>query len=195
MIKVGDRVRYNGELPSFNPSLRVNEVGTVKEIGDSLYTVEFKVGSLETMISSEIDLVSSVPDETESEKVHPNRAEYDIVFNDEVLIANHHKVYYESIFKAMEISAKKNHDYAGGMDKDPLANFKEASKMGLKPEQGLWMRSLDKVGRINTFFREGKLEVENEGLEDALMDLGNYCFLMLALLSDSKSEEVDKDDN
>jgi len=37
---------------------------------------------------------------------------------------NHHRIYYESIFKAMKISAKKNHDYAGGDSSYPLSNFK-----------------------------------------------------------------------
>lgn len=125
---------------------------------------------------------------------HPNRRFGDIeVKNSDaetetVITMNHHYYYYLSIFHAMEVSAKKNHDYAGGPDADPLANFKMSKQMGLDPSRGMWMRALDKVGRVNTFMREGELKVENEGLGDALMDLGNYCFLMLALLEDEKNE-------
>lgn len=119
---------------------------------------------------------------------HKNRVDYKISFDDKTIYANHHNTYYDSIFKAMEISAKKNADYAGGMSHDPLANFKKVAEAGIQPSKGLWMRALDKVGRINTFMREGKLNVDNEGVEDALMDLGNYCFLMLALLQDERGE-------
>lgn len=38
--------------------------------------------------------------------------------------AFHHPEYYFKMLKAMEISAAKNHDYCGGEDADPLANFK-----------------------------------------------------------------------
>ena len=106
---------------------------------------------------------------------------------------NHHYKYYDSIFQAMEIASKKNHDYAGNLSTDPLANFKRAEECGLTAFQGLWMRSLDKVNRINTFMKEGKLEVSSESVEDALMDLGNYCFLGLAILHDNKPNlEKDK---
>lgn len=111
-------------------------------------------------------------------------------FDEGVVEANHHKEYYNAIMQAMAISAKKNHDYAGGMWSHPLANFKKAEDMGLTAEQGLWMRALDKVGRINTFFKEGKLAVESESVEDAFMDLGNYCFLMIALLRDNENGKL-----
>lgn len=101
---------------------------------------------------------------------------------------NHHKAYYEAIFKAMQISAAKNHDYAGGEDKDPLANFKRVEAAGVEPIVGLVVRMLDKVGRIETFMREGKLLVPGETVEDAFSDLGNYCFLAIALMEDMKNE-------
>lgn len=105
---------------------------------------------------------------------------------------NHHHVYYEKIFEAMAISAKKNHDYAGGLDKHPLGNFLKTADSGIDPKIGLWVRMTDKIGRISTFFREGELKVDNEGLEDAFMDLGNYCFLMLALLSEEEDSQIEE---
>ena len=126
----------------------------------------------------------------ETKEVHKNRKIGKIEFIDDkgkkegYVVTNHHFKYYEAIFNAMEISAKKNHDYAGGLHIDPLANFKKAEEMGLTGFQGLWMRSLDKVNRVNTYLREGKLMVENEGVEDALSDLLNYCALAMAVLYD-----------
>ena len=99
---------------------------------------------------------------------------------------NHHHVYYEKMFEAMRVSAQKNHDYAGGLQNHPLGNFLRTKDSGIDPKVGMWVRMCDKVGRIETFFKEGKLMVENEGIEDAFMDLGNYCFLMLALLSEDE---------
>jgi hypothetical protein len=105
---------------------------------------------------------------------------------------SHHWRYYDAIMEAMLVSAMKNHDYAGGDASDPLGNFKRVQQAGVQPVIGLLVRMLDKVGRIETYFREGELKVAGEGLEDALMDLGNYCFLMLALLEDQKGNEDDQ---
>lgn len=101
---------------------------------------------------------------------------------------NHHREYYRAIMTAMQVSAKKNHDYSGGFDTDPLSNFKRVEAAGIDPTMGLFVRMLDKVGRLETFFKTGELKVENEGAKDALMDLGNYCFLMIALMEDKKNE-------
>lgn len=98
--------------------------------------------------------------------------------------AFHHPEYYYKMLKAMEISAAKNHDYCGGEDADPLANFKKVTEAGVPAHMGLLVRMKDKQQRIDTFFKEGELKVVGESIEDALIDLGNYCFLMLALLAD-----------
>jgi len=125
---------------------------------------------------------------------HPKRVKGEIsliVDVDETLTTevNHHKDYYRAIFEAMNVSAAKNHDYAGNEDMHPLGNFMRTSAAGIDPEIGLLVRMLDKVGRIETFFREGSLKVKGESVEDAFMDLGNYCFLMIALLRDKEDEE------
>lgn len=97
---------------------------------------------------------------------------------------NHHKEYYLAMLEAMDISAAKNHDYCGGVENDPLANFKKVTEAGVPSHIGLLVRMKDKQQRIDTFFKEGELKVQGEGVKDALMDLGNYCFLMIALLKD-----------
>lgn len=105
---------------------------------------------------------------------------------------NHHLAYYRAIFKAMEQAAAKNNDYAGGHDQHPLANFMQTEDSGIAPRVGLWVRMTDKIGRIKTFFRTGKLAVKDEPVKDAFSDLGNYAFLMLALLADEEAKNVDQ---
>lgn len=97
---------------------------------------------------------------------------------------NHHAEYYHAVLDAVEISAAKNHDYCGGEDTDPLANFKECERFGISPQIGLWVRMLDKIGRIKTFLTRNELRVPGESAIDAFKDLGNYSFLMIALMSD-----------
>ena len=46
------------------------------------------------------------------------------------------------------------------------------------------MRLLDKVGRIKSFVKHGKLE--NEGIEDAYLDLIGYSLLALGILDEQK---------
>lgn len=103
---------------------------------------------------------------------------------------NHHLAYYQAIFSAMEQAAAKNNDYAGGCESHPLANFMQTEDSGIPPKIGLWVRMTDKIGRIKTFFRTGKLAVKDEPVKDAFSDLGNYAFLMLALLADEEAKNV-----
>lgn len=98
---------------------------------------------------------------------------------------NHHPEYYTAICAAMNISAKKNADYAPG--DDPLGNFRGVEALGVSANTGLLCRMSDKWARICTWSNRGDLKVD-ESIEDALMDLGNYCFLMIALLSDQADE-------
>ena len=100
---------------------------------------------------------------------------------------NGHWKYYSAVFDAMEICHSKSRDYAGSLDRDPLSNFKGVIDSGIEPSKGLWMRCLDKIDRLKTFFREGHLSVKGESKRDALSDLGNYCFLMTALFADEEN--------
>ena len=36
------------------------------------------------------------------------------------------------------------------------------------------------MSRLSTFAKEGKLSVENEGYQDAILDIMNYCVLFSA---------------
>jgi hypothetical protein len=89
---------------------------------------------------------------------------------------------------ALHIMKKKNHDYAGAGNGTPFANFERCEAMGVcSTEQGFLVRIIDKVSRLSTFAKDGKLVVENEGYNDAVLDIINYCILFSAYVK-SKSE-------
>lgn len=89
---------------------------------------------------------------------------------------------------ALAIMMKKNHDYAGNSGITPFANFERCEAMGVcSTEQGFLVRIIDKVSRLSTFATDGKLVVENEGYNDAVLDIINYCVLFSAYVK-SKSE-------
>ena len=91
----------------------------------------------------------------------------------------------------VEITKKKNHDYAGGGD-DPFKNFRQIG--GLIPKDGVveigfLTRMSDKFSRIGSFVSEGKLLVEDESVHDTLVDLANYCALFAGYLESKKREQ------
>jgi len=85
---------------------------------------------------------------------------------------------------ALEIMKKKNHDYAGNSGEEPFANFHRCEAMGIcSTEQGFLVRIVDKVSRLSTFANAGKLVVDNEGYQDAILDILNYCVLFSAYVN------------
>lgn len=72
---------------------------------------------------------------------------------------------------------KKSADY--GADDDPLANIRESEKYGMPAWLGAIIRGGDKVKRIQTFAKKGKLE--NESVEDSIRDLAVYAIIALQL--------------
>ena len=84
---------------------------------------------------------------------------------------------------AYEICRVKNHDYAGASGQSPFRNFQSVELMGLtSTETGFVVRILDKVNRLVTFAKDGKLKVANESTQDALLDIINYCVLLAAYI-------------
>ena len=82
---------------------------------------------------------------------------------------------------ALHIMKKKNHDSAGNSGQQPFANFERCEAMGIcSTEQGFLVRITDKVSRLSTFASAGKLVVDNEGYQDAILDIMNYCVLFSA---------------
>jgi hypothetical protein len=97
--------------------------------------------------------------------------------------------------RAFEIMQAKNNDYAGSKGDVPFANFQRCEAMGVcTTEQGFLVRIIDKVSRLSTFAQDGKLLVKNEGYEDAILDIINYCVLMSAYIK-GKSEKTLTDSN
>jgi hypothetical protein len=89
--------------------------------------------------------------------------------------------------KAKEIMVAKNNDYAFG--NDPFANFRGSMFIGIPEELGIILRSMDKFKRIETFVRDGKLAVKNEGVEDAILDVINYMILLAGIIKEKHIEE------
>ena len=82
---------------------------------------------------------------------------------------------------ALDIMRKKNHDYAGNSGETPFANFERCEAMGIcSTEAGFLVRLTDKLSRLSTFANAGRLTVDNESYEDAILDIINYCILFSA---------------
>ena len=92
--------------------------------------------------------------------------------------------------KAFDIMVKKNNADAHG--DDPFANFRKGEIFNLcSTEAGILLRITDKMSRLATFVNDGKLAVENESHEDAVLDIMNYCILFSAYVK-AKAEAKTK---
>lgn len=72
---------------------------------------------------------------------------------------------------------KKRLDY--GSDDDPFANIRASELFGIPGWLGAIIRANDKIVRLQTFARKGKLV--NESVEDSLLDLAVYAVIALAM--------------
>jgi hypothetical protein len=77
--------------------------------------------------------------------------------------------------QGLETAKRKNADYAG--NGDPFANFRACEQIGVSCARGMLVRMQDKIQRISNLI-ERPAAVANEPLEDTLMDLGMYAFIM-----------------
>lgn len=86
------------------------------------------------------------------------------------------------------ITAAKNADYTGGSD-DPFSNFRLVEALGIaSTEQGFLTRMTDKLSRLNSYVKQGTLQVKDESVEDTLLDLANYCLLFAGFIRDKQGE-------
>lgn len=76
---------------------------------------------------------------------------------------------------------KKGADYGNG--KDVLANVRACEEFGVLAWKGAILRASDKMSRLKTFCKTGKLA--NEGVEDSLIDLANYAVIALRLFREA----------
>jgi len=84
--------------------------------------------------------------------------------------------------RCREILIAKNTDYATG--DDPFANFRAAKTIGIEPEMGIMLRSMDKFKRIQAFLQTGMLAVKKETVQDAVDDVINYMILLGGMLKE-----------
>lgn len=96
--------------------------------------------------------------------------------------------YFDFIDKTNEMMVKlvrgKNADYTGG--ESPFANFKASEKFGVDPIVGLAVRMGDKMQRLQSYCKRGKLEVEGEGITEIAYDFIGYSWLLLGLVEERK---------
>lgn len=86
---------------------------------------------------------------------------------------------------AKEIMVAKNNDYRSGTG-DPYANFRGSLALGINPITGILLRIQDKLCRVATFASKGELMVKGEGVDDALLDVINYCVLIKGLIDENQ---------
>jgi hypothetical protein len=77
----------------------------------------------------------------------------------------------------------KSADY--GSDDDPLANIRQgATFVSIEPWRGCMVRIADKVQRLRTYCRTGRLV--HEGVRDTLLDLAAYSLLAIVLFDEGR---------
>jgi hypothetical protein len=88
------------------------------------------------------------------------------------------QAFFDLCDKLKAMHASKSLDY--GSETDPLANIRDGAEfVGIEPWRGAMVRLSDKVTRLRTYCRTGKLE--HEGVTDTLMDLASYSLLALLM--------------
>lgn len=92
-------------------------------------------------------------------------------------------VYEELVEKMRDIANRKNSNYA--TSDDPLSNFRECEKFGVRGSLGIWVRISDKYSRICQLIK-GKPDLVQESIEDTLIDMANYCLLLICYLRQEK---------
>ena len=82
-----------------------------------------------------------------------------------------------------KLHKNKSADY--GSETDPLANIRSGAEfVGIEPWRGCMVRICDKMQRLKTFCRTGKLV--HEGVEDTLMDLASYAIVAMVLFNEER---------
>jgi len=75
----------------------------------------------------------------------------------------------------------KSQDY--GSESDPLANIRQGAEfVGIEPWRACMVRIADKVQRLKTYCRTGRLV--HEGVRDTLLDLAAYSLLGIVLFDE-----------
>lgn len=102
--------------------------------------------------------------------------------------------FHEEITKeARDLMSLKNRDYAGNEGLEPFANFTRVEAMGIcKTEQGFMVRLTDKMSRLSSFIRAGKMHITDESFKDTCVDVINYMVLLAAYLKEKEQSNIAK---
>ena len=88
------------------------------------------------------------------------------------------KRFLELLQEMEDLHNSKSADY--GSEDDPLANIRQgADFVDIEPWRGCMVRIADKVQRLRTYCKTGKLV--HEGVRDTLLDLAAYSLLAIVL--------------
>ena len=89
----------------------------------------------------------------------------------------------ELLEELRQLHLSKSQDY--GSQSDPLANIRQGAEfVGIEPWRGCMVRVADKVQRMKTFCRNGRLV--HEGVRDTLLDLAAYSLLAVVLYDEGQ---------
>ena len=95
------------------------------------------------------------------------------------------KRFLELLDEMKKLHASKSADY--GSQEDPLANIRSgADFVSIEPWRGCMVRIADKVQRLRTFCKTGRLV--HEGVTDTLLDLAAYSLLAIILHEEARDE-------
>jgi len=90
----------------------------------------------------------------------------------------------ELLEEVRQLHLSKSQDY--GSESDPLANIRQGAEfVGIEPWRGCMVRVADKVQRLRTFCKTGRLV--HEGVRDTLLDLAAYSLLAIVLFDEGKN--------
>jgi hypothetical protein len=90
----------------------------------------------------------------------------------------------ELLEEVRQLHLSKSQDY--GSESDPLANIRQGAEfVGIEPWRGCMVRVADKVQRLKTYCRTGRLV--HEGVRDTLLDLAAYSLLAIVLFDEGKN--------
>lgn len=87
----------------------------------------------------------------------------------------------ELLEEVRQLHLSKSQDY--GSESDPLANIRQGAEfVGIEAWRGCMVRVADKVQRLRTYCRTGRLV--HEGVRDTLLDLAAYSLLAIVLFDE-----------
>ena len=96
----------------------------------------------------------------------------------------------ELLDEMAELHHSKSRDY--GSEEDPLANIRHGAELvDIEPWRGCMVRIADKVQRLRTYCRTGRLV--HEGVRDTLLDLASYSLLAIILHGETTDADAAAD--